>query len=58
MVSSFEQRCKYVVERLRQIPGIKLAQPQVTVGVCVCVGGGAVCVSEWGEGSQAYHTYS
>lgn len=28
MVSSFEQRCKYVVERLRQIPGIKLAQPQ------------------------------
>lgn len=29
MVSAFEQRRNYVVERLRQIPGIKLAEPQV-----------------------------
>lgn len=29
MVSAFEQRRNYVVQRLRQIPGIKLAEPQV-----------------------------
>lgn len=29
MVSAFEERRNYVVERLRQIPGIKLAEPQV-----------------------------
>jgi hypothetical protein len=29
MVSAFEQRRDYVVDRLRQIPGIKLAEPQV-----------------------------
>jgi hypothetical protein len=33
MVAAFQQRRDYVVQRLRAIPGIKLAEPQVWVGV-------------------------
>jgi aspartate/methionine/tyrosine aminotransferase len=31
MVAAFRERRDYVVERLKQIPGVKLAEPQVSI---------------------------
>jgi aspartate/methionine/tyrosine aminotransferase len=35
MVSAFEERRNYVVERLKQIPGVKLAEPRVGFTCCL-----------------------
>jgi aspartate/methionine/tyrosine aminotransferase len=59
MVAAFRERRDYVVERLKQIPGVKLAEPQV-MNYLMCFSGllcatASVCDSRVGWKTSFLH---